>query len=132
MQLPSPEKYGNRILKNAIQAVKHSTSANPLTNSSTYSSLLKSVFVPPTAQTKILCDGFKENIIQKVCCIPFAFIKEVKITTFQYKLIHNVPPTCAILLRDGLLQNIICNLCTGKKQTLCHLLINCAISDEIS
>ena len=91
-------------IKNSILNVEHNTSVNTLTTSSIYSSLLKTVFVPPTAETKILRHGFAENTIQKVYLMPFAVTNEVKIIMFQYKVIHNVIPTRATFYRDGLSQ----------------------------
>ena len=65
-------------IKNSILNVEHNTtSVNTLTTSSIYSSLLKTVFVPPTAETKIPCHGFAENTIQKVYLMPFAVTNEV-------------------------------------------------------
>ena len=84
-------------IKNSILNVEHNTSVNTLTTSSIYSSLLKTVFVPPTDETKILRHGFAENTIQKVYLMPFAVTNEDKIIMFQYKVIHNVIPTRATL-----------------------------------
>ena len=117
-------------IKNPVLNVEHNTSVNTLTTSSIYSSLLKTVFVPPTAETKILRHGFAENTIRKVYLMPFAVTNEVKIIMFQYKVIHNVIPTRATLYRDGLSENPICNLCNIEHQTLHHLLINCTITVE--
>ena len=116
-------------IKNSILNVEHNTtSVNTLTTSSIDSSLLKTVFVPPTAETKIPRHGIAENTIQKVYLMPFAVTNEVKTIMFQYKVIHNVIPTHATLYRDGLSENSICNLCNIKPQTLHHLLINCTIT----
>ena len=94
--------------------------------SSIYSSLLYTVFVPPTAETKILRHGFTEITIKNVYLMPFKVTNEVKIM-FQYKVIHNVLPTRATLYRDGISESPLCNLCNIEKQTLHHLLINCTI-----
>ena len=117
-------------IKNSVLNVEHNTSVNTLTTSSIYSSLLKTVFVPPTAENKILHHGFAENTIKKVYLMPFAVTNEVKIMMFQYKVIHNVIPTRATLYRDGLSENPICNLGNIEHQTLHHLLINCTITVE--
>jgi len=66
-------------LKNPILNDTHDTTVITLRTSSIYSSLLNNIFVPPTAETKILRHGFTEKTIQKVCLIPFIVTNEVKI-----------------------------------------------------
>ena len=107
-----------------FQETTHNTTVNSLRTSSIYSSLLNTVFVPPTAETKILRHRFTENTIKNVYLMPFKVTNEVKIIIFQYKVIHNVLPTRATLYRDGISESPLCNI---EKQTLHHLLINCTI-----
>jgi len=121
-------KYWKANLKNPIQCVKYHTTVSTLTTSSIYSSLLKTIFVRSTAETKILRHGFTENTIQKVYLMPFSVTNELKIIMFQFKVIHNVLPTRATLYRDGISESPICNLCNAKEQTLHHLLINCNLT----
>ena len=90
-------KHWTACLKNPTSNITNNTTVNTLTTSSIDSSLLNTIFVPPTAETKILCHGFTEKNIQKVYLMPFAVTNEVKIVMFQYKVIHNVLPTCATL-----------------------------------
>ena len=101
-------------LKNPILNVTHDTTVNTLRTSSIYSSLLNTIFVPPTVETKILLHGFTENTIQKVYLMPFAVTNEVKVIMFQYKVIHNVLPARATLYRDGISESPICNLCKAE------------------
>ena len=115
-------------LKNPIQNVEQNTSLNTPKTSSIYLSLLKTIFVPPTSETKIFRHGFAENSIHKVYLLPFTVTNEVKIIMFQYKVIHSVLPTRVTLYRDGLVENPICNLCNVEQQTLHHLLINCSFT----
>ena len=112
-------------LKNPIPNVTHDTTVNTLRTSSIYSCPLNTIFVPPTAETKILRHGFTENTIQKVYLMPFAVTNEVKMIMFQHKVIHNVLPTRVTLHRDGISESTICNLCNAEEQTLHQLLINC-------
>jgi len=122
-------KNWKACLKNRIPNVTHDTTVNALRTSSIYSTLLNTIFVPPTAETKILCHGLTENTIQKVYLMPFAITNEVKIIMFQYKVIHNVLPTRVTLYRDGILESPICNLCNAEEQTLHHpLIINCILT----
>ena len=121
-------KNWKSIPKNPTLNVTHDTTVNTLKTSSIYSSLLNIIFVPPTAETKILRHGFTENSKQKVYLMPFAVTNEVKIIMFQYKVIHNILPTRATLYRDGISESPICNLCNAEEQTLHHLLINCTLT----
>ena len=92
---------------------------------SIYSSILKSSFVPPTSQNRILHHGFTENNVHKVYQLPFTITKEVKVIMFQYKIIHNILPTQTSLYRDGFSDSDMCPLCHHEQQTLSHLLITC-------
>ena len=74
----SPQKW-KANLTNPIPNVTHDTTVNSLKTSSIYFSLLNAVFVPPTAETKILRHAFTESTIQKVYLIPFKVTNEVKI-----------------------------------------------------
>ena len=115
-------------LTNPIPNVTHAnTTVNSLRTSYVYSSLLNTVFVPPTAETKILRHGFTNTTIKNVYLMPFKVTNEVKIIMFQYKVIHNVLPTRATLYRDGISESPLCNLYYTEKQTLHHLLINCTL-----
>ena len=108
--LTQSQKIGKLILQNPIPNVTHDTTVNSLRTSSIYSSLLNTVFVPPTAETKILRHGFTENTIKNVYLMPFKVTNEVKIIMFQYKVIHNVLPTRATLYRDGISESPLYNL----------------------
>ena len=117
------------MLKNCGQEQdKQTIPVDTSTTSSIYSTLLKDVFVPPTAESKILRHRFTKKNIQKVYLLPFTITKEVKIIMFQYKVIHNILPTRSTLYRDGHAENDLCNLCNTEKQTLDHLLIHCSTS----
>ena len=122
-----PKKW-KANLTNPIPNVTHDTTVNSLKTSSIYSSLLNTVFVLPTAKTKIPRYGFTESTIQKVCLMPFKITNEVKIIMFQYKMLHNLLPTRATLYRDSILKSPICNLCNTEEQTLHHLLITCTLT----
>ena len=108
-------KNWKACLENPIPNVTHDTTVNTLRTSSICSSLLNTMFGPPTAETKILRHEFTENTIQKVYLMPFAVINEVKM--FQYKVIHNVLPARVKLYRDGISESPVCNLCNAEEQT---------------
>ena len=72
--------------KNPVPIVEHNnTPVNTLKNSSIYTALLKTIFISPTAETKILRHGFTKNTVQKVYRMPFAVTNEVKIISFSTK-----------------------------------------------
>ena len=121
-------KNWKACLKNPTPNVTHDTTVNTLRTSSIYSSLLNIIFVPPTAETKILRHGFTENTTQKVYLMPFAVTNEIKIIMFQYKAIHNVLPTRGTLYRDAIAESPMCNLCNAEEKTLHHLLKNCTLT----
>ena len=61
-----------------INNIMH-TDNQVLSTRSIYSTILKSTFVHPTSQSKILRHNFTENNVHKVCQLPFTITKEVKI-----------------------------------------------------
>ena len=117
-------------LKNHIQNFQYDTTVSTLTTSSVYSSPLKTMFVCPTDETKILHHGFTENTIQKVYLMPFTVTNEIKIILLQFKVTYGVMPTCTTLYRDEFSESPICNLCNTKEQMLDHLLINCNLTED--
>lgn len=57
---------------------------------SVYSIVLKSVFLPPTAESKINRHGFTQDNIHRVYELPFRIESDIKTTIFQYKIIVNI------------------------------------------
>ena len=72
-------------LENPIpaQAVENTASPDPLTTRSIYSALMKTVFVPPTAENRILCHDFTSSSIQNVYLLPLTITNEVKTIMLQ-------------------------------------------------
>ena len=66
-------------LKNPILNDTHDTTVITLRTSSIYSSLLNTMFVPPTAETKILRHGFTETTTQKVYLMSFVVTNNVSV-----------------------------------------------------
>ena len=75
-----------------------------------YKIMLKEIFVPPTAENKILRHGFSHETIHKVYELPFPINTDIKITMFQYtcKIIHNILTTRVSLFRAKICDNNIC------------------------
>ena len=44
---------------------------------------------PPTAEKRLIDCGFDIHERQKIYSLPFLVTKEIKLTIFQYKIIHN-------------------------------------------
>ena len=61
--------------------------------------MLKKVFLPPTAESKILRYGVNRAILNKVYELPFQIKNDIKVSMFQYKLIHNILPTKVSLFK---------------------------------
>ena len=110
---------GNDIVEKAICSTK------PLTTRATYSAFLSKMATPPTCESKILMHGFTKENIQNVYLLPFTTTKDMKLITFQYKVIHNVLPNQLSLFRAGIAINDTCPLCNAEKQTSIHMLYSC-------
>ena len=61
--------------------------------------MLKNVFLPPTAESKILRHGSTRENIQRVNELPFQIKNDIKLTMLQYKIIHNILPTKVSLFK---------------------------------
>ena len=47
-------------------------------------------FNPPTAEKKLMAMGFSKGECQKIYSLPFVATREIKLSMFQDKIIHNV------------------------------------------
>ena len=56
----------------------------------------------PTCESKIFKHGFTKENIQNVYLLPFTTTKDIKLITFQYKVIHNILPNRVSLFRAGI------------------------------
>ena len=59
----------------------------------------KQDFCPSTAEKKLMEYGLSEDERQKNYSLPFLVTKEIKLSMFQYKIIHNILYTNAILCK---------------------------------
>ena len=97
----------------------------PLTTRATYSAFLSKMATSPTCESKIVKHGFTKENIQNVYLLPFTTTKDIKLITFQYKVIHNILPNQVSLFRAGIANNGTCPLCNAEKQTSNHMLYSC-------
>ena len=87
------------VLKSIPNSWKHTTSLSSskstesketeenISTKTVYSLLLKELFVPPTAENKILRHGFTNETIHKVYGLPFHIKNDITISMFQYEII---------------------------------------------
>ena len=82
-----------------------------------YSVLIKSIF-SPNAESKILRYGFTQKNIYSVYELPFEIKNDIKITMFQYKIIHKILATNVNLYRAKIRITInICPQCLAGRNT---------------
>ena len=77
---------GNNTVEKATCSIK------PLTTRATYFAFLSKLAASPTCESKIFKYGFTKENIQNVYLLPFTTTKDIKLITFQYKVIHNILP----------------------------------------
>ena len=56
---------------------------------------------------------------------PDKATREIKLTVFQYKIIHRILPTDSLLQKLKKVASPSCPFCPSESQTLRHLFINC-------
>ena len=87
-------------------------------------------FSPPTAEKRLIECGFDIQERQKIYSLPFLVTKEIKLSIFQYKIIHNILYTNCILYKMKKIQDPHCPLCTNVDQTVGHLFVSCPIASS--
>ena len=94
---------------------------NIISTKNVYSAMIKNVFLPPTAESKILRHGFTRENINRVYELPFRIKNDIKISMFQYKIIPNILPTKVSLFRAKISDNDICPQCLTDRHSLDHM-----------
>ena len=90
--------------------------------------MLKNVFLPPTAESKILRHGFTRENINRVYKLPFQIKNDIKISMFHYTIIHNILPTKVSLLKVKISDNDICPQCLTDRHSLDHMFLHCSLT----
>ena len=108
-------------LKNALlrdnDTVENATcSIKLLTTRATYSAFLSKMATSPTCESKIFRHGFTKENIQNVYLLPFTTTEDIKLITFQYKVIHNILPNQVSLFCAGIANNDTCPLCNAENR----------------
>ena len=83
---------------------------------------------PPTAEKRLIECGFDIPQRQKIYSLPFIVTKEIKLSVFQYKIIHNILYTNYILYKMKKVEDPLCPFCTNIDQTVTHLFLSCPIA----
>ena len=83
---------------------------------------------PPTADKKLVKCGFDSSQRHKVYSLPFGATKEVKLSVFQFKVIHNILSTNSLLYKMKKINSPNCPFCPGTEQSIermhCHAIKN--------
>ena len=131
---PYPMEVRNSKTKNLFanfKRQKKKNSANTISTKTVYSALLKNVFSAPTAESKILRYGFTQENIHRVYGLPFKIKNDIKITMFQYKIIHNILATKVSLFRAKIRDYDICPQCLTDRHTIDHMFLHCYLINFI-
>ena len=83
---------------------------------------------PPTAEKKLMEMGFSKEECKKIYSIRFIATKEIKLSMFQYKIIHNILYTNAVLQKMKKVEDPFCPHCPNVGQTVTHLFVFCPIA----
>jgi len=90
--------------------------------------MLKNVFLPPTAESKILRHGVTRENINRVYELPFQIKNDVNISMFQYNFIHNILPTKVSLFKAKISDNDLCPQCLADRHSLDHMFLHCFLT----
>ena len=127
-------KHGERklaIKRTPRQTSESENNINIISTKNVYSVMLKNVFLPPTAESKILRHGFTRENINRVYELPFQIKNDIKISMFQYKVIHNILPTKVSFVNAKISDNDICPQCLTDRHSLSsldHMFLHCSLT----
>ena len=119
------------LLKQELQteATVNVPAIGKLTCKAIYKSLVTHQnFPPPTTEKRLIEYGFDIHERQKIYSLPFIVTKEVKLSVFQYKIIHNILYTNCILHKLKKVEDPHCPFCANIDQTVSHLFLSCPIA----
>ena len=80
---------------------------------------------PPTCEKRLLNFGYQKDDLRKLYLLPFEVTKEVKLSMFQYKIIHNILCTKSLLFKMKKEDSPRCPFCPAD-HTIVHLFTECA------
>lgn len=71
----------------------------------------------PTCEKSLLNFGYQKDDLRKLYLLPFEVTKEVKLSMFQYKIIHNILCTKSLLFKMKKEDSPHCPLCPADHTT---------------
>ena len=81
---------------------------------------------PPTCEKRLTLCGIESKDLSQVYLLPFKVTKDVKLSMFQYKIIHHILPTNSLLYKMKKVTSPYCSFCPADSQTLWHLFVECS------
>ena len=123
-----PSSWKLAIKRTPPHVVENENNETKISTKCVYSVMLKKVFKSPTAESKVIRYGFTQDNIHKVYELPFQIKSDIKITMFQYKIIHNILPTKVSLFKAKICGDDICPQCLADRHSLDHMLLRCQLT----
>ena len=80
---------------------------------------------PPTCEKRLLKFGYQKDDLRKLYLLPFEVTKEIKLSMFHYKIIHNIRCTKSLLFKMKKEDSPRCPFYPGD-HTIIHLFTECA------
>ena len=98
-----------------------------MTSKSIYSTLVKRIQIPPTAQSKFNSLYNISDIIdwKNIYLLPGRVTLDTRTRAFQYKILNRILYTNGILYKMNLVPSPMCTFCGDHEETPEHLLISC-------
>ena len=87
-------------------------------------------FYPLPWKAKSLRYSFSQENIHKVYDLPFKIKNDIKITMFQYKIIHNILATNVSLFRAKIRDCDIYPQCLANRHTMDHMFLHCSLTSS--
>ena len=87
-------------------------------------------FPPATAEKRLIESGFDTQERKKIYSLPFNVRKEVKLSVFQYKIVHNILYTNKILSKMKKNAHPFCTFCPSIEQMMVHLFFSCPVAES--
>ena len=127
-----PSVWRKYLTQEEQDATVNLLAVDKLTCKTIYESLIDHQnFPPPTAEKRLIECGFDIHERQKIYSLPFLVTKEIKLSMFQYKIIHNFLYTNCLLYKMKKVENLHCPFCTNVDQTVSHLFVSCPYASSL-
>ena len=93
-----PQNWKKVLQEGSKDPVTPPTSICSLSCKTIYSTLLNlEDLPPPTSEKKLLASGVEKSDLTKIYLLSLKATREIKLTMFQYKIIHRILPTNSLL-----------------------------------